>query len=279
MTQSQSHNPEDRLRFRFGRNWRAFLSVLNDDRIRNAEASMRAMFGVTDLGGRTFLDVGSGSGLFSLSAVRLGASRVHSFDYDDDSVACTTELRKRYYPDSPAWTVEQGSVLDRDYLKRLGQFDIVYSWGVLHHTGAMYAALDNVVPLVKPDGTLLIAIYNDQGIKSRLWLAVKRLYNWNVVTRLAILAVFVPYYILGGAAVDLVRGRDPRQRYRAHTRGMSHVYDWFDWLGGYPFEVASRDAIVEFYRQRGFELARLNSCGSKSGCNEFVFTRCSASSS
>jgi 2-polyprenyl-6-hydroxyphenyl methylase/3-demethylubiquinone-9 3-methyltransferase len=266
-------------RFRFGRNWRAFLSVLNDERIANAEQSLRDMLSVSGLDGRSFIDVGSGSGLFSLAAVRLGAAQVHSFDYDDDSVACTAELRRRYYPGATTWTVEQGSVLDRDYLRRLGQFDIVYSWGVLHHTGAMYEALDNAASLVAEGGTLFIAIYNDQGVRSRLWARVKRLYNRNVVTRAAILAVFVPYYVLGGLAADVIRRRDPRRRYRAHTRGMSHVYDWFDWLGGYPFEVASREAIVKFYRERGFSLRHLQSCGAKSGCNEFVFNRCAVSSS
>src|SRR4030095_7798685 len=82
-------------RFEFGKNWTNFLRVLDEDRIARALASRRALRGVTDLGGASFLDVGSGSGLFSLAAHRLGA-RVRSFDYDAASVACTTELRRRY---------------------------------------------------------------------------------------------------------------------------------------------------------------------------------------
>ena len=163
-------------RFAFGLNWAAFLETLDEERIGTACRSLQDMLGVTDLRGKSFLDVGSGSGLFSLAARRLGA-RVYSFDYDPQSVGCTEELRRRYFPSDGDWTVEPGSALDTDYLGRLGKFDIVYSWGVLHHTGAMWDALANVAPLVQEGGTLFIAIYNDQGKTSRRWLAVKRTYN------------------------------------------------------------------------------------------------------
>lgn len=115
---------DDPNRFAFGANWSRFLSLLNEQRIAEAEQSLRELLGVADLRGKRFLDIGSGSGLFSLAARRLGAE-VHSFDYDPQSVACTQELRRRYYPDDPTWRVEQGSVLDSDYLAQLGQFDVV----------------------------------------------------------------------------------------------------------------------------------------------------------
>ena len=138
-------------RFEFGANWIQFLNVLNDERINLAEQSLLNMLGVSNLKGKRFLDISSGSGLFSLAARRLGAT-VHSFDYDPQSVACTVELKRRYYLNDPDWTVEQGSALDKDYLQTLRQWDIVYSWGVLHHTGAMWKALENVVPLVRGGG-------------------------------------------------------------------------------------------------------------------------------
>ncbi|MEW6589792.1 MAG: class I SAM-dependent methyltransferase [Pseudomonadota bacterium] len=163
-------------RFEFGANWAQFLNVLNDERIALAEQSLSTMLGVSDLQGKRFLDIGSGSGLFSLVARRLGAT-VHSFDYDPQSVACTAELKRRYHPDDPDWTVEQGSALDKDYLHTLGQWDIVYSWGVLHHTGAMWQALENVTPLVRPGGTLFVAIYNYQRGTTPVWTWVKRAYS------------------------------------------------------------------------------------------------------
>src|SRR5947208_11721581 len=163
-------------RFGFGRNWASFLKRLNEARIAEAEKNLIEFLGEKSLAGRSFLDVGSGSGLSSLAARRLDA-RVTSFDYDGQSVACTEELRRRYRPDDPSWIIEQGSVLDTEYLAGLGQFDIVYSWGVLHHTGAMWQAMENAVIPVAPGGKLFIAIYNDTGTQSRRWHAIKRVYN------------------------------------------------------------------------------------------------------
>ena len=117
-------------RFEFGKNWTRFLAALDDGRIARAEESLREMLETSGLEGRSFLDIGSGSGLFSLAARRLGA-RVHSVDYDPDSVACTKELRRRYFPGDQEWIIEEGSALDENYIKSLGAFDVVYSWGVL----------------------------------------------------------------------------------------------------------------------------------------------------
>jgi len=148
-------------RFEFGKNWTAFLKVLDDDRILTAEKSLQGMLEMETFKGKSFLDIGSGSGLFSLAARRLGA-RVYSFDYDPQSVSCTVELKRRYFADDGNWTIKQGSVLDRDYLAGMEPFDIVYSWGVLHHTGKMWQALENAATRVKAGGMLFIAIYNDE---------------------------------------------------------------------------------------------------------------------
>ena len=262
-------------RFKFGENWSRFLGVLNDERIFEAEKSLKEMLGVEDLGGKSFLDIGSGSGLFSLAARRLGAARVHSFDYDPQSVASTRELKRRYFPDDPDWTVEEASVLDRNYLESLGKFDIVYSWGVLMMTGDMWRALEYAALPVADDGRLFVAIYNDQGAISKLWRSIKRLYLSGTPGRILAWALFIPYFVFGALATDLLRGRSPVARYAEYkrSRGMSIVHDWRDWLGGYPFEVAKPEEVFEFYRDRGFVLEKLITAGGEVGNNQFVFAK------
>ncbi len=263
-------------RFAFGANWSRFLTVLDDRRIADAEESLRRMLNVRDLTGKTFLDIGSGSGLFSLAARRIGAT-VTSFDYDPQSVACTQELRRRYFPDDPAWRVEQGSALDDDFVRRQGAFDVVYSWGVLHHTGDMWRGLANAAIPVAHGGLLFIAIYNDQGRRSVIWRRVKSFYCSGPVAKGIVCVTLLPYFSARIAVGDLLRGRNPLRRYfHPTTRGMSMFYDWFDWFGGLPFEVATPGAIVRFYRERGFVLENLVTCGGGWGNNEFVFRAPSA---
>jgi SAM-dependent methyltransferase len=254
-------------RFSFGANWSRYLENLDDKRIASAERSLCNLIGAHDLGGKRVLDIGCGSGLFSLAARRLGAC-VHSFDYDPQSVACTQELKRRYFANDADWQIDEGSALDAHYLAKLGQFEIVYSWGVLHHTGAMWRALDLAQDLVAPGGMLAIALYNDQGWISRYWTAVKRLYNRCPPLQPVIVAWHWPYLF---GLRWLVR----RLKRRPLERGMSLWHDTIDWLGGYPFEVATVQAIEQFFGNYGLQAERVVPCGNRLGCNEFVFKRTS----
>lgn len=257
-------------RFAFGANWSSFLGTLDEGRIRIAEDSLRGLLGVENLAGRTFLDVGSGSGLFSLAARRLGA-RVRSFDFDPQSVACTRELQQRYCADDPEWTVTPGSALDETFLASLGTFDVVYSWGVLHHTGQMWRAIELVSQRVSPGGLFVLALYNDQGWRSRAWRVVKQCYCAGPFGRGLMTAIFFPWFFARAMLVSLIRGRNEFADYR-RKRGMSITHDWIDWLGGLPFEVATPDAVEGFLQPGGFVLQKLNATR-RLGCNEFVFTR------
>lgn len=256
-------------RFAFGANWTDFLRQLDDDRIAEAENSLRTMLDRQSLQGLRFLDIGSGSGLFSLAARRLGA-QVHSFDYDPQSVACTRQLRERHDKADPGWAVEEGSVLDAAYMSQLGSFDVVYSWGVLHHTGQLWTALDRVAGNVAPQGRLFLAIYNHQGWVSRYWTAVKRSYVSRRALRWPLLLLHAPYLVGLRWLVRRFQGG------RRLDRGMSLWHDMVDWVGGYPFEAARPEDVFRFYRDRGFVLRELKTCGGRHGCNEFVFVRDSA---
>jgi len=253
----------DDQRFAFGENWRLFLETIDEARITAAERSLRSMLQVDRLDGRSFLDIGCGSGLFSLAARNLGAT-VHSFDRDPRSVACAEELKRRYRSADAQWTITVGDAL----LEASGPtYDVVYSWGVLHHTGDLWRALELAGRRVKGDGHLFVALYNDQGWLSRYWSLVKRLYGSGGIGRAIAVAVHAPYFVGLRSLLRLLRRQGPL------PRGMSLWRDLHDWLGGWPFEVASPAAVVRFCRERALIPVRVLTAGRRHGCNEFVFRR------
>ena len=275
MTASQE--VEQGKRFAFGANWTRFLATLDEQRVTAAENSLCDMLSVQSLAGLRFLDIGSGSGLFSLAARRLGAD-VHSFDFDPQSVACTQELKRRYFPADSLWSIEEGSVLDGRYLETLGTFDIVYSWGVLHHTGSMWVAIENAIGRVSlKGGKLFIAIYNDQGWKSHLWWFIKNIYNRLpgmlrvpfafMISATTRMAVIIKYTLKLKPMVAIAPMLADRR-----ARGMSAKYDALDWIGGFPFEFASFECLASYFIARGFRIINAKRNNSL-GCNELVLQR------
>lgn len=274
--------------FEFGANWTRFLQLVDESRITQSMSAVQSLLGLERLDGLTFLDVGSGSGLSSLAAHRLGA-KVHSFDYDAQSVACTTEMKRRFAPTATDWTIEPGSAVDAEYLEKLGTYDIVYSWGVLHHTGEMWTAIDLVQQRVKPGGLLMLAIYNDQGQTSERWRQVKALYQklpgflqWVLVVLIGGMLLFQRVWAMFvSTLLRLLMLRNPllpmqtfvKDVRKQEARGMNRWYDLVDWVGGWPFEVATPEAIFRRLRDHGFTLQEMMTCGGGLGCNQFVFRR------
>jgi 2-polyprenyl-3-methyl-5-hydroxy-6-metoxy-1,4-benzoquinol methylase len=267
------------LCFSFGRNWQNFLKSFDEERLRIAESSLTEFLKLPDLKGKSFLDIGCGSGLFSYAAFSLGAERIVSFDVDPESVACCKYLH-RLAGNPTNWEVHEGSILDKDFVSGLGTFDLVYSWGVLHHTGKMWDAISYSVGLVNPGGLYYIAIYNKilarDGSPSWIhlfWLEVKRTYNsWPKLGKYVLEPLAMAAYL----AMVVAKLQNPFRHvknYRSH-RGMSWRTDATDWLGGYPYEFATVEEVFKFIKTRfpDFNLVNLKITSGR-GLNWFLFEK------
>lgn len=256
----------ERITFSFGKNWSDFVETVSDADVTRAIKDISEWLGENSVRDKRVIDVGSGSGIHSLSFMRLGAQSVHSFDFDPLSVESTSKLRTQ--ASSPSnWTVEHGSALDADYIHALGTFDIVYSWGVLHHTGAMWDAIGNCVRLVAPGGRLWISLYA-KGPQFQKDLALKKKFNsssrlgmrWMIARRI--------FRVMLGRARH---GKNPFAWNQKIGRGMNVYHDILDWLGGLPYETATEDEVVRFARKRDFVLERIL-VSAEGGCSTYVFS-------
>lgn len=258
--------------FAFGENWCAFAELVTEEHIATAVTSLERLLPRDQLEGRRMLDIGCGSGLSMLSALRLGAAHVEGVDIDPSSVRAAKAVLGRFYADGP-WQVEECSVFDLPR-KRVHGYDIVHSWGVLHHTGAMWQAIDAACSLVAPQGLLCIALYRKTPV-CRLWKAEKWVYtNAPGWVQALIRGMFKGAFVCG----LLVTGRSPRKYFDEYktARGMDWHHDVHDWLGGYPYESVTPEELSKFLGERGFAVER---CFEKraaafglfgSHCDEFV---------
>ena len=249
--------PEQTLsddRFAFGRNWQGFVErFYSEERLEEARSKLLGFLGREDLSDMTFLDIGCGSGLHSLAAFRSGAKSILSFDYDQDSVSTTRSLWK-LAGEPQNWTVTQGSVLDETFMDSLDQFDIVYSWGVLHHTGEQWRALRNASSKVARQGVLFIALYAKEVYGEEnivYWINTKRRYNAAGPLEKRIMEwQYIWRHLAGGRVSGLWEFFQNSREYKKH-RGMEMMTDVRDWLGGYPIEFSSCPEVIEFLRGNG----------------------------
>ncbi len=250
--------------FDFGSNWERFSKRhIDHERLEMARESLKALLEKKNLVGKSFLDVGCGSGLFSMAAHQLGAKKIVGIDVNPRCVEISQANRDLLVPRAPI-EFYVASALEPEQLKPFGTFDLVYAWGSLHHTGAMWNAVQNVSRCVAPEGTMILAIYN-KHITSPAWKVIKWIFNQvpPIVQRFMI-------YVFAGfiyVAKFLVTRSNPLKK----ERGMDFWFDVIDWIGGYPYEYAADQEVESFVTTHGFEMRRYIPAAVPTGCNEFVF--------
>lgn len=257
--------------FAFGQNWASYAELIGEEQLAEADRGLVRLLGADGVRGRTFLDIGSGSGLHAVAAARLGASRILAVDIDPASVETTRAVLRRHGRGVSAEASEL-SVFDLD--PRInGTFDVVYSWGVLHHTGAMHDAIRTAAGLVAPGGVFAFALYR----KTRLCGFWRREKRWYAAATPRAQQAARSVYI--GLMRLHLRGRfqDHVANYKS-GRGMDYYHDVHDWLGGYPYESSSADEVDALMRSLGFEHENsftlpLSLGVFGSGCEEYVYRR------
>jgi SAM-dependent methyltransferase len=256
--------------FEFGRNWAEYAKLIDENRLKAAEESLLSLH--IDINGKSMIDIGSGSGLFSLAALRLGAKYVFAIDIDENSVATTRRVLSTF--GSPEkWSAERISVFDLSP-SRYGTFDLVYSWGVLHHTGDMWAAITSASEMVSPNGTFAIALYEWTPL-CFLWKREKHVYSKAPrAIQIPVQYLYLAAYSLG----SLMSGRNPF-RMPTKRRGMNYMHDIHDWLGGYPYESTSPEKVNKHLVDLKFDRVLVRQATVRafglfgSGCSEYVYRR------
>jgi 2-polyprenyl-6-hydroxyphenyl methylase/3-demethylubiquinone-9 3-methyltransferase len=279
MNANRTSDPGSGTHFAFGENWRAYAEKIDERTIQEAINGLRRLVG-GHIAGKRFLDIGCGSGLHALAALRLGAVEVYGVDVDSDSVATAQRVLAQYAP-AGSWLVEQRSVFDITTVQ-VDRFDVVYSWGVLHHTGDMRLAIRRAAELVAPDGLLVLAVYRKTWL-CPFWKWEKRWYaqttpRWQTRGQRIYRAVLhMRLWATGQTYSKYVAN------YRAN-RGMDLYHDVHDWMGGWPYESISPPEVERLMEALGLEHVRSFVTAERhvwgkqigllgSGCDEYVYRR------
>ena len=105
--------------------------------------------------GQKMLEVGVGAGTDFLQWVRAG-TLAHGIDLTQEALDNTTKRLSLY-----GLQAAELQVADAENIPYSdNSFDLVYSWGVIHHSPDTQKCLEEIIRVTKPGGTIKIMVYN-----------------------------------------------------------------------------------------------------------------------
>ncbi len=182
--------------------------------------------------GKRVLDAGCGNGRFSWALAKLGAD-VTSFDLSTHGVANLQRLANEANLPIHAF---QHNVLKP--LPLNAAFDLVWSFGVLHHTGNTFLGFQNIHPFVAPDGLLFLMLYGEPRLSESDDFA-----ELNFYERLRRKTQNLDY-----AEKIKVLERDPE---------VDDIHGWFDAVSPFINDFYSFGEIESWLHGAGFENVKL----------------------
>ena len=255
--------------FKFGENWKNFSNLIDNNRLKEAVTSLKKLTNKKSLNNLSFLDIGCGSGLSSLAAIQLNCKKIYAIDQDEQSIKTTKKVLQKS-------RFKKVKVEKKDLftLNEKEKFNIVYSWGVLHHTGNMLEAIKKSTKMVSKNGILILALYKKTKL-CNLWKIEKYIYKSSP----KVIQNFIKNLFIFLFKLAMILKRKNFSNYindYKTKRGMDFYHDVHDWLGGYPYESISIEEISKIMDKFGYKMIRSFQVKKQigffgTGCDEYVF--------
>ena len=130
--------------------WTEYLPEYNA-----SETHWKIFYSPQDIEGKSVLDAGCGTGIFSIIFARNGAASVLGIDISEGSLETAKALKTKFDLENASF--QKQDMLDLPFADE--SFDIVWAWGTVHHTTDPFKAMSELIRVLRAEGSILLAVY------------------------------------------------------------------------------------------------------------------------